>query len=162
MMLLLNHSLQMMLLCMPLLKRILYWWLSPLWMWLTQGIKIGNEPRFVDGVPVCDQSVEIVKEFLYLDSTISNDGKVDVDVKIRITKAANTFGYLKRSVFTNAYLSITVKHAVYRVAQLYGSECWAVKAFQLRCLEVFHYCCVRCILGITSHQQWIGYITNDA
>ena len=43
-----------------------------------------SEPNFVDGVPVCDQLVEMVKEFPYLGSTISNDGEVDGDVKIRI------------------------------------------------------------------------------
>ena len=55
-------------------------------------MKIGNESSFVDGVPVCEQSVEMVMEFPYLGSTISNDSEMDSDIKIRIAKAASTFG----------------------------------------------------------------------
>ena len=65
----------------------------------TKGMKIGDEPRFVGGIPMCDQSVKMVKELLCLDSTTSNDCKADNDVKIRIAKAANAIGYLKRSIF---------------------------------------------------------------
>ena len=36
-----------------------------------------------------------------------------------------------------------------------------MKTSHLLCLEVFHHRCVRCALGITQHQQWTGYITND-
>jgi len=45
---------------------------------------------------------------------------------------------------------------------LYGSECWAVKASHIHCLEEFHHCCVRCILGVTSYQQWTGHVSNNA
>ena len=55
-------------------------------------MKIRDEPSFVDGVPVYGQLVEMVKEFSYLGSTISNDGEVDGDVKIRIAKATKAFG----------------------------------------------------------------------
>ena len=128
----------------------------------TKGMKIGDEPRFVNGVPVHDQLVEMVREFPYLGST---DGEVDSDVKIRISKAAKAFGCLKKPIFTNHHLSVNVGRAVYKAivlaTLLYGLECWAVKASQLRCLEVFHYRCVRCLLGITQHQQWTGHITDD-
>ena len=95
-------------------------------------MKIGDESSFVDGVPVHDQLVEMVKEFPYLGSTISNDGEVNSDVKIRIAKAAKVFGCLKKHIFTNHHLSVNVKHAVYKAVALqlptllYGSECWAV------------------------------------
>ena len=46
----------------------------------TKGMNIGNESSFEGGVPVCGESVEMVKEFFYLDSTISNDGECDSDV----------------------------------------------------------------------------------
>jgi len=42
----------------------------------------------VDGVPVRDQSIKMVREFPYLGSTITSDGGIDNDVKIRIGKAA--------------------------------------------------------------------------
>ena len=111
-----------------------------------------------------DESVEMVKEFSYLGCTISCDGGIDGDVKVRIAKAENTFGCLKRSIFTNNCLSIAVKHAVYKAVVLatllYGSECWAVKAYHVHQLEVFHHRCVRCILGVSRRQQWTKHISN--
>ena len=94
----------------------------------TKRMKIGNEPSFEGGVPVCDESVEMVKEFSYLGifSTVSNDGECDDDVKVRFVKAANTFGCLKKSIFTSSCLSIAVKPALYKAVVLttllYGSE----------------------------------------
>ena len=121
----------------------------------TKGMKTGDEPSFVDGVPVHDQLVEMVKEFPYLGSTICNDGEVDNDVKIKTAKPANAFGCLNKPIFTNDHVSVNVKRAVYKAVVLatllHGSECWVVKASQLSHLEVFHHCCVRGILGIAQH-----------
>ena len=116
----------------------------------TKGMKIGDEPSFVDGVLVHGQLVEMVRE-------------------IRIAKAAKAFGCLieeiNKPIFNNHHLSVNVKCAVYKAVVLatllHGSECWAVKASQLHGLEVFHHSCVRYILEITRHQQWTGHITND-
>ena len=106
-MLLLNHSLLMILPC--------------------KGMKTGNEPSFVDGAPVHDQLVEMVKEFPYLGSTICNDGEVDNDVKIKTAKPANAFGYLKKPIFTSDRVSVNVKRAVYKAVVLatllHGLEC---------------------------------------
>jgi len=79
---------------------------------------INNESSFVDGVPVCDQSVEMVKESPYLGSVITSDGEIDADVKTRIAKVANIFGCLKRAIFTNQGLSLDVKRAVYKAVIL--------------------------------------------
>ena len=125
-------------------------------------MKIGDEPSFVDGVSVHDQLVEMVKEFSYLGSTISNDDEVYSDVRIKIAKAAKVFGF---SIFTNHHLSVNVKHAIYKAVVFatlfYDSECWAVKANQLHHLEVFHHHYVRCILGISISSGLGSYITND-
>ena len=48
----------------------------------TTGMKIGNEPSFEGGLPVCDESVKMVKEFFYLGSTISNNGECDAILPI--------------------------------------------------------------------------------
>ena len=93
----------------------------------TKGMRINAEPGFVDCVPVCNQSVEMVKKFPYLGCTISDDGEVDCDVKTRIAKGAKAFGCLKKSIFTSPHLSVAVKWAVYRAVVLgtllYGLEC---------------------------------------
>ena len=77
--------------------------------------------------------MEMVREFPYLGNIISEDGEVYRDVKIKIAKAARAFGCLKKSIFTNLHLSVSVKRAVYKAVVLttllYGSECWAVKAY---------------------------------
>ena len=93
----------------------------------TKGMKTGDEPSFVDGAPVHDQLVEMMKEFPYLGSTICNDSEVDNDVKIKTAKPANAFGYLKKPIFTSHHVSVNVKHAVYKAVVLatllHGSEC---------------------------------------
>ena len=43
---------------------------------------------------------------------------------------------------------------------LYGLECWAVKAGQIRHLEVFHHHCVRYILDVTC-SGLNTYVSND-
>ena len=64
----------------------------------TKGIRISNKSSFVDSAPVCDQSVKMVKEFPCLGSIITSDGEIDADMKMRIAKAANVFGCLKRAI----------------------------------------------------------------
>ena len=66
-----------------------------------KGMKIGDEPSFVDGVPLHDQLVEMVNEFPYLGSTISNDGELDDNVKIKIARGAKFISCLKKPIFTN-------------------------------------------------------------
>ena len=98
----------------------------------TKGMKIGDEPSFVDGMALHDQLVEMAKEFPYLGSIMSNDGEVDGDVKIGIAKAAKAFGCLKKPIFTNHHLPVNVKRAVYKAVVLatlfHGPQCWVVKA----------------------------------
>ena len=43
---------------------------------------------------------------------------------------------------------------------LYGSECWVPLKKHLRKLDSFHHRCVRMILGISNHQQWIQRIST--
>jgi len=43
---------------------------------------------------------------------------------------------------------------------LYGSETWAMKADQMRRLEMFHSLCVSGDLRISRHQQWRNPISS--
>lgn len=74
-------------------------------------MKIGNEPSFVNGVPVRDQLSEDGKGVFKpcIDSNISIDGEIDGDVKIRIARTANAFGHLRKSIFTSHCLPVNVK-----------------------------------------------------
>ena len=60
----------------------------------------------------------MVKEFSYLAIGSTDDGEVDCHAKTRTAKAARAFGCLKKSIFTNPHLSVTVKRAVYRAVVL--------------------------------------------
>ena len=75
------------------------------------------------------------------------------------------FGSLRQSIFTNGSLSVEARRCVYLstvvATLLYGSETWAVKADQMRRLEVFHNRCVRGILGVSLHQQWRDHISTE-
>ena len=75
--------------------------------------------------------IDIVNDFTYMGSTITRDGKVKEDVKLRIGTAARAFGCLQRAVFQNKRLPVPTKRRVYKAAivsvQMYGSETWAIK-----------------------------------
>ena len=75
----------------------------------TKGMKIGDKSSFVDDLPMHDQLVKMVKEFFYLDNTISNDGEVDGDMKIRITKTTKAFGCLKSYLFKFGTILLSLK-----------------------------------------------------
>ena len=75
------------------------------------------------------------------------------------------FGCLCQSIFFNQSLSIKTHRCVYLATivatLLYGSETWAVKADQMRRLEVFHNRCVRGILGVSRYQQCRNHISSE-
>ena len=75
----------------------------------TKGMKIGDKLSCVDGLPMHDQLVKMVKEFSYLGNTISNDVEVDGDVKIRITKTTKAFGCLKSYLFKFGTIILSLK-----------------------------------------------------
>ena len=109
--------------------------------------------------------VGLVEQFQYLGSIISNDGELYTELSDRLAKAAKMFGSLRQSIFTNRSLSVEARRCVYLstvvATLLYGSETWAVKADQMRRLEVFHNCCVRGILGVSRHRQWRDHIFTE-
>ena len=73
-----------------------------------------------------------------------------------------TLSRLTKRVWSNNRLTEHTKVNVYKACVistlLYGSESWTMCAHQERQLNVFHMCCLRCILGIT----WQDKVTNNA
>jgi len=132
----------------------------------TKGMVIGKsvEPSEVLPVRVEDGTIEVVKDFSYLGSNISDDGEVTADISTRIGKAARAFGCLQWSIFRNHRLSTATKREVYKATVLsvllYGAETWAIKAHNMRRLGGFHNRCVRTIMGVTKYQQWKERITS--
>ncbi len=132
----------------------------------TKGLVMGKHLQPMESSPVqlADGTIEVVRDFTYLGSNISDDGEVDAEVSARIGKASRAFGCLQRSIFQNHRLTIATKREVYKATVLsvlfYGTETWAIKAHSLRRLNGFHNRCIRTIMGVTKRQQWKQRITS--
>ena len=110
-------------------------------------------------------NIEFVADFPYLGSTINGDGSLDKEVSYRIAKASCAFGSLLKPMFHSRTISKHTECLVSRAAVistlLHGSETWAIKAPQLRKLNVFHRSCVRVMLGVSKSTQWAERLTSD-
>ena len=109
---------------------------------------IGADTSVLAPLTVEGGEVGLVEQFQYLGSISSNDGELYAELSGRLVKAAKMFGSLRQSIFANKSLSVEARRCVYFstvvATLLYGSETWAVKADQMRRLEVFHN---RCVMG---------------
>ena len=113
---------------------------------------------------LADGDIEIVNEFTYLGSCITNDGQLSVEVSSRLAKASRSFGALRSAVFGNRHISVRTKTHVYSAVVLstllYGCESWAVKATDTRRLPVFHNRCAWFILDVSKSEQWNEHLSN--
>ena len=82
-------------------------------------------------------NLEVVENFTYLGSTISNSLSIDVEVSSRIAKAVAVMACVLSTL-------------------LYGSESWTTYARHEKKLNSFHQRCLRCIL----HIKWQDKISN--
>ena len=126
----------------------------------------GNHLEPTDTMPIQLDGglIDVVDNFTYLGSNITEDGELQNEVAVRIGKASRAFGCLQKSIFQNKRLSTSIKREVYRATVLsvllYGTETWAVKAHSLRRLSGFHNRCIRSIMGVSKVQQWKERITS--
>ncbi|XP_050707960.1 uncharacterized protein LOC126993145 [Eriocheir sinensis] len=112
-------------------------------------------------IRIADHRLDVVHDFVYLGSTISDSLSLDAELNRRIGKAATTMSRLTKRVWSNNKLSEHTKIQVYRACVvstlLYGSESWTLRARQERKLNSLHMRCLRRILNIT----WQDKITNN-
>ena len=128
-----------------------------------RGILMHGQPRLHIHI-ICpglhNYKLEVILEFVYLGSTITDNLSIDSELNKRIGKAAMTLSMLTNRVWSNNKLSDHTKVNVYKACVistlLYGSESWTMRARQEKRLNVFHMCCLRRILGIT----WQDKVTN--
>ena len=85
----------------------------------------------VDTSPVItidNYELDVVHQFTYLGSTISDNLSLDAEFNQRIGKAATMLGRLTTRVWENPKLTVATKMAVYKACiistLLYGSETW--------------------------------------
>ncbi|CAI2738759.1 unnamed protein product, partial [Dicrocoelium dendriticum] len=78
-----------------------------------------------DPLTLANEELEVVDQFTYLGSCISNDGRIETDVSSRIAKARPTFLNL-RHLWRQKEVSVRLKDRVYKTTMktvlLYGSE----------------------------------------
>ncbi|KDR23911.1 hypothetical protein L798_10261, partial [Zootermopsis nevadensis] len=103
--------------------------------------------------------VEEVKEFCYLGSKITKDGRSKDDIKNRLAQAKRAF-FKKRSLLvSNIDLvlgKIFLKLYVWSTA-LYGSGTWSVGKPERRRVEAFEMWCYRRMLRI----KWTDKVRNE-
>ena len=107
-----------------------------------------------------DKCKVMVEDFCYLGSYISSNGSCEKDVKVRIGKAAATFGKLS-DIWSSKFVSHTVKVKLYETLimsiLLYSAELWPITVTAMKKLEAAHHRWQRKLLGIT----WKDKIKND-
>ena len=111
---------------------------------------------------ILEHELEVVNDFVYLGSTISDTLSLDSELKKRIGRDATTISSLTKRVWSNKKLMGNNKIQVYRACVLstllYGSESWSLHARQERKLNTFHMRCLRRVLNIT----WQDKVPNNA
>ena len=122
------------------------------------------DPSEASPVWVANGTIEVVQDFSFFGSTISDDGEVTANVSTHISKAARTFRCLQWSIFCTHHLSTATKREVYNATVLsvlrYGAETWTIKSHNLRRLSGFHNRCICTIMGMTRQQQWEKRVTS--
>lgn len=123
-------------------------------------VMVGDNWEGDTGIQAAGTRIEVVKDFCYLGSYISSNGSCEKDVKVRIGKAAASFGKLS-NVWNSKSVSHTVKVKLYETLilsiLLYSSELWPITVTAMKKLEAAHHRWQRKLLGIT----WKDKIKND-
>ncbi|BHF72634.1 hypothetical protein SprV_0401570200 [Sparganum proliferum] len=93
-------------------------------------------------IPVNDAQLQVVDNFIYVDSTLSRTTKINDEVAIRISKTIQVFGRLQSTTWNRHGLHPNTKMKMYRTVilptLLYGAETWTVYKKQARRLNHFH------------------------
>ena len=126
---------------------------------------MGQDIKEIPSLFIHNYKLEVVHEFVYLRSTITDNLSIDSELNKRIGKAAMTLSRLTKRVWSNNKLSDHTKVNVYKACVistlLYGSESWTMHAHQEKKLNVFHMCCLRRILEITLQDKVKNYAVAE-
>ena len=116
-------------------------------------------------VEVCNQEpigleggdIEAVNEFPYLGSPMARSGRMDVDIDRRVAQVSKPFGALRKAVFMDRNLSLSIKKRIYNACVIsvlmHGAECWIPLKKHDRKLSTFHHRCIRIILVISNKRS---------
>ena len=120
--------------------------------YLKKTNEMGQDVDIPSVITIDNYKLDVIHQFIYLGSTISDNLSLDAEINRRIGKATTTLGRLTTRVWKNPTLTVTTKMAVYIACiistLLYGSEAWTTYAKHERKLNNFHLRSLRRILGI--------------
>ena len=93
---------------------------------------MGQDIKEIPSLFIHNYKLEVVHEFVYLGSTITDNLFIDRELNKQIGKAATTLSRLTKRVWSNNKLSDHTKVNVYKACVistlLYGSESWTMHA----------------------------------
>ena len=93
-------------------------------------------------ISINDHELDVVNDFVYFGSTISDTLSLDAELNKRISKAATTMTSLTKKAWNNSKLAKHTKIQLYRACVvsilMYGSESWTLSARQERKRNAFH------------------------
>ena len=104
-------------------------------------------------ITINNYELEVLQQFTYLGSTISDNLSLDVEINKSIRKAATTLGRLTSRVWEKPKLTTPTKMALYYtyivITILYRSKIWTTYAKQEQKVNSFHMQCLCRIFGIS-------------
>ena len=117
-------------------------------------------PTPVCNIHVDNQQLKQVKRFVYLGSTITEDGRCDEEIKRRIGTAKTTFNTM-RNILTNININLDTRKRTMKAyiwsTLMYGSETWTISSKNKQKLEVMEMWLYRRMLRI----PWTAHMTNQ-
>ena len=121
---------------------------------------MGQDVDSPPAISINDLELDVIHDFVYLGSAISDTLSLDAELNRRIRKAATIMTRLTKKAWNNSKLTVHTKIQIYRACVvstlLYGSESWTLCAQQERKLNAFHMHSLRRILNIT----WLDKVPN--
>ena len=111
-----------------------------------------GKPYYKPHISVNNHELQVVENFTYLGSTLSQDVSLDAEINNRIAKASAAFGRLTKNVWERKGLKLSTKIKVYMAVVLttllYASETWTAYSRHIKKINHFHMCCLRRLLHI--------------
>ena len=103
---------------------------------------MGQDTDSAPAISINDHELDVIHDFVYLGSAISDTLSLDAELNRRIGKAATTMTRLTKKAWNNSKLTVHTKIQIYRACVvstlLYGSESWTLRARQERKFNAFH------------------------
>ena len=100
---------------------------------------MGQDTDCPPAISINDHELDVIHDFVYLGSAISDTLSLDAELDRRVDKAATTMTRLTKKAWNNSKLTVHTKIQIYRACVvstlLYSGESWTVRARQAQCFS---------------------------